>query len=167
LPEYEAYPGLCVSRADYGHSGHVTAPDGLVIENFVHRNRVHEDGWVRVKSIVDPSRAVRALSAHTFLYRDGEPVDENLRRVDQFDRSGLKPVSWERFRINHYPTKSQEEVDRKTAQWRDVGSLRTAPVPRDTSGLQAGLGVEDEVLVSYGAAVREALARRPAAHSER
>jgi hypothetical protein len=168
LPEYEPYPALCVSRAEYGSSGHRTRPEGLVIENFTRRGSVPADGWVRVKSVVDPSRAVRAISSHTFLYRDGDPVDENLRRVDQFDRSGMKPVAWSRFRINHYPTKSEEEFDRKNELWRDVGPLRTAPVPRGTTAIRGGLGVEDDVLASYGSAVRQALARRsPVAHPER
>ena len=163
LPEYEPHPALCVSRAEYGQSEDGTRAEGLVIESVTHRRRVPADGWTRVKSIVDPGRAVRAISSHTFLYRDGEPVDENLRPVDQYDRSGLKPASWSRFRINHYASRSKEELDRKVEMWRDVGSLRSAPVPRGTSGISGGLLVEDDVLASYGSAVRQALARKGSA----
>jgi len=58
LPDYEEYPGLCVSRAEFGTSGHRARPPGLVIENYVHRRRVKPDDWVPVKSVVDPHRAI-------------------------------------------------------------------------------------------------------------
>jgi Glycosyltransferase family 92 len=155
LEPYEQYPGVCVSRAEYGPSGHRVTPDGLVIENYVRRRRVRPDGWAAVKSIVDPARAIRALSAHTFLYSEGRPVDEDRRPVDPLDRHGGKPVAWSRFRVNHYSTKSEEERERKAELWRDVGSLRAAPVAGP-----AKAGFRDDVLAAYGPAVREALGRR-------
>ena len=155
LRPYEEHPGVCVSRAEYGPSGHRAAPDGLVIESYVHRRRVRADGWAAVKSIVDPARTIRAISAHSFLYRDGRPVDEDHRPVGPLDRHGGKPVAWSRFRVNHYSTKSEEERERKAELWRDAGSLRAAPV----SG-PARAWFRDEVLAAYAPAVRQALERR-------
>jgi glycosyl transferase family 92 len=154
LPEYEQYAALCVSRAEFGTSGHRTRPDGLVIENYVHRRPVRPDQQVASKSIVDPRRAVHCLSAHTFVYSEGVPVDEHRRPVDQLDARGLKPVSWSKFRVHHYASRSEEELEQKVEQWQRIGSTRSARAV--TPGR---LGERDETLVSYGPAVREAIER--------
>ena len=120
LREYEEYAAVCVSRAEFGTSGHRTRPDGLVIANFVHRRPVRPDDHVPVKSIVDPRRTVLSRGPHTFDYRQGSAVDENRRPVEQLDWNGLKPVSWSRFRIHHYGSKSEEEAERKAQQWRSA-----------------------------------------------
>lgn len=155
LPDYEEHPGLCVSRAEFGTSGHRTRPAGLVIENYVHRRRVKPDDWVPVKSIVDPRRAALSLGPHTFHYRSGAPVDEEGRPVDQLDARGLKPVSWARFRIHHYWSKSEEELEHKSRQWGNLGAARETPA---VGG--APHGELDETLIGYGPAVRAAIASR-------
>jgi len=146
---------LCVSRAEFGSSGHRTAPEGLVIENYVHRRPVRPDDQVPMKSIVDPSRAIVSLGPHTFLYREGEAVDENRRAVDQLDGRGLKPVTWSRFRIHHYGTRSEEELERKNQHWLSMG--RGRGMRPSTGGPPGEL---DETLAAYGPAVRSALERR-------
>jgi hypothetical protein len=152
LPEYEEYAGVCVSRAEFRTSGHRTRPDGLVIENYVRRRSVRADDHVPVKCIVDPRRAVLSLGPHTFVYEQGSAVDENRRRVEQLDARGLKPVSWSRFRIHHYASKSEEELQRKKQQWQSLGSIRRARVPSAVPP-----GELDETLVAYGPAVRAAI----------
>jgi hypothetical protein len=155
LPAYEKHSGVCVSRAEYGPSGHRVKPQGLVIESYLERLRVRPDGWTSLKSIIDPTRAIRAVSAHTFLCRDGEIVDENERPIDPLERAPGKPVAWSRFRINHYASRSEEEVQRKAELLRDIGYRRRAPV--------SGPGrrwFRDDVLTAYAPAVREAIARR-------
>ena len=121
-----------------------------MIENYVHRRRVRSDEHVATKSIVDPRRALASLGPHTFLYSEGHVVDEDMRPVDQLDGRGLKPVSWARFRIHHYWSKSEEELERKAQQWRSLGSGR---------GMRGGgpPGERDETLAAYGPAVRSAL----------
>jgi hypothetical protein len=155
LPEYEEYSGLCVSRAEFGSSGHRTAPEGLVIENYLHRRRVRPDEQVSMKSIVDPSRVIVSLGAHTFLYREGDVVDENRRAVDQLDGRGLKPVTWSRFRIHHYTSRSEEELERKNRHW--LSMRRARGMPPSSGGPQGEL---DDTLAAYGPAVRSALERR-------
>jgi hypothetical protein len=154
LPAYEEFSGLCVSRAEFGTSGHETRPEGLVIENYVHRRPVRPDQQVPSKSIVDPRRAVLALGSHTFVYAEGGAVDEHRRPVAQLDARGLKPLSWSKFRIHHYWSRSEDELRRKREQWQSIGSARSARVAN------AGpRGDRDETLVKYGPAVREAIAR--------
>jgi hypothetical protein len=154
LREYEDHSGVCVSRADFRSSGHRERPEGLLIENYTHRRPVRPDDHVPVKSIVDPRRTAAALGAHTFVYNEGGAVDELGRPVDQLDSRGLKPVSWSRFRINHYASRSQEETEAKQERWRTLGSSGRARGPAPPAG-----GELDETLVADAPAGREAIKR--------
>jgi hypothetical protein len=142
LREYEAHPGVLVRWQVYGSSGHEAASDEPVIARF---SRRAPSDWIRnrrVKSIVDPARALRPENAHHFAYRDGtlavtetrRPVGlvprprfkKRLRPLYRFLGPALKhfdpyaatditdrTVSVEHLRINHYPVKSREEFLRK------------------------------------------------------
>jgi hypothetical protein len=104
LSDYEEWPGVGVSWAMFSHGGHRTRPSGLVIESYRLRDR--EDTGL-IKSIVDPLRTVRCESAHWFTYEHGLPVDENGWPL----ADGLaKSTSFERLRVNHYASRSQEEL---------------------------------------------------------
>jgi hypothetical protein len=156
LRDYEGFPGVVVSRAEFGPSGHLTKPDGLVIESYVERKPLRPDDQAPYKSIVDAARVTRSLSAHSFVYRDGLPVDEEMRPVDPLKRVTRKPVTWSRLRVHHYFSRSEEERLRKAELWRDIGGARTVP----SAPLHLPRSVRDETLVPYAPAVREALARR-------
>ncbi|HZO60738.1 MAG TPA: glycosyltransferase family 92 protein [Solirubrobacterales bacterium] len=162
MRDYERFPGVVVSRAEFGSSGHVSKPDGLVIENYLERRPLKPDDRLVYKSIVEPGQVARCLTAHSFRYRDGVPVDEEMRPIDPLKNLTRKPPAWERLRIHHYFTKSEEERMRKAELWRDSGPATTvlraprmlpsAPLPRLTE--------RDETLVAHAPAVRAALARR-------
>ena len=173
LRDYERHPGVVVSRAEFGPSGHVTQPDGLVIANYVQRRPLRPDEEAPYKSIIDPSRVARCLTAHSFVYRDGLAVDEDERPVDVRWRTTRKPVAWARLRVHHYWSKSEEERIRKAELWRGVGSSRrvpTAPVggppirhPRLVGSalvVDRTHSVTDESLIGYAPAVGEAVAQR-------
>jgi hypothetical protein len=151
LRDYEEHPGVVVNWQVYGSSGYTAKPDGLVIESFVKRARMQ---WVRnrrIKSIVDPTRAVRPIGPHFFEYADGalavtedhEPVtvisvDPWTRRMRRgisrlplietdpyaIRQSSVKQVSVGRLRLNHYAVRSRHEFEQKTARH---GSSRLAP----------------------------------------
>jgi hypothetical protein len=157
LRDYEQFPGVVVNRAEFGPSGHATKPEGLVIESYVQRRDVRPDQETWFKSIVDPRRVARCLGAHSFIFRDGHPVDEERRRLDMLRYDRRKPVCWSRLRVHHYWSRSEEERLRKATMWQEAGSPRElpqGPVPA------AQHPVTDDSLVRYGPAVREALARR-------
>jgi hypothetical protein len=156
LRDYEDAPGVVVSRAEFGPSGHTTKPAGLVIESYVERVPLRPDDDAPYKSIVTPGSVRRCLSAHSFVFRDGLPVDEDKRPIDPLKRITRKPVAWSRLRVHHYFTRSEEERLRKARLWRDVGGARALP----TKPLPARRTVRDETLVPYAAAVRDALSRR-------
>ena len=155
LPEFEEFPAVGVSRAEFGPSGHVAKPPGLVIENFTMRQAVPPDARGPIKTVLDPARAVRCLGAHNFVYSDGGPVDEHKRPIVDAGRTGVVPISFDRLQVNHYWPKSREELDRKQALWRETGSPRTPYTLREKF-----YPVVDEALAAYAPAVHEALAGR-------
>jgi hypothetical protein len=179
LREYEEHPGIVVNWQVYGSCGHTTSGEGLVIERFVRRARTR---WVRnrrVKSIVDPERAMRAIGPHFFEYADGalavteshEPVRVTERRawtrrlrrslarlpLVQTDPyavrdSSVRRVSVGRVRLNHYAVRSRQEFEQKTARH---DSSRLAPryfAYHDRNE------IHDPALVHYASRVRARLA---------
>jgi hypothetical protein len=107
LAGYEQYPGVCVTRADFGTSGHQSKPPGLVIENYLRRRTYTPGAETHMKSIVDPARVVRCRNAHWFDYADaGSAVDENEQPVAAVLPFTKSPASLSLLRINHYVTKS-------------------------------------------------------------
>jgi hypothetical protein len=161
LAGFEAWPGVCVSRVDYGTSGHRHKPPGLVTESYLHRKH-YETGYKEfVKSIVDPARTLRCVNAHRFLYEDGFAVDENGRPLDDAvpNRSD---VSLSLLRINHYVTKSEEEYREKAAQWAAAGMPRSElqPAEQKPGWLESLEGEYDDAITEHVPALREALARR-------
>jgi hypothetical protein len=163
LRDYEGFPGVVVSRAEFGSSGHVAKPAGLVTESYVERRALAPDDRPVYKSIVEPGKITRCLTAHSFMYREGLPVDEHMRPVDPKRFLTRKPGTWERLRIHHYFSKSEQERLRKARLWRDAGSSTAVvratrmlpPKPTGSTGM-----VPDDILVPRAAAVREALVRR-------
>ncbi|MDE6478057.1 MAG: glycosyltransferase family 92 protein [Alphaproteobacteria bacterium] len=101
---------LIMTWVIYGSSGHVTKPDGLVIENY---KRHSAKSW-GVKSIINPRLAVRQHSAHANEVA-GFTVDENGRRLGHIDQTN-NPPTWHRIRCNHYITKSQAEFRARCAR---------------------------------------------------
>jgi hypothetical protein len=150
LHGYEDFPGVVVRWQVYGSAGHERASAAPVIARFGRRARTD---WIRnrrVKSIVDPARALRPVNPHHFVYRDGAlAVDETrtpvaLKRRSRMSRR-LRPlyrvlgpalrffdpyavtdvsrtsVCVEHLRINHYPVKSREEFLRKARFKKEKG----------------------------------------------
>jgi hypothetical protein len=161
LVDYEHAPGVCVARREFTMSGHRTRPEGLVIESYRRALIPHADRATPFKSIVDPARALECVNSHHFTYRDGAlPVDEAEVAMQPPWRGRAIPL--ERLRVNHYLTKSVEEARRKVeTPWpnsmpRSVGLTRNF---EDWERREPRMTVEDDAIVTYGEAVREALDR--------
>ncbi len=189
LAAFEQHAGVVVNWQVYGSSGLQSRPGGLVIESFTRRARTD---WVRnrrVKSVVDPQRAVRSMGPHFFEYSSGElSVTENQEPVTPVRNSRAKRrlnrglarvpgvhvdpyairessagrVSVSRLRINHYAVRSRQEFAEKLARHTAAGSG-----PGGTSRLQRGYfayhdrnEVNDPILISYAPQVRKQLAQR-------
>lgn len=150
LRRFEQAPGVVVRWQVYGSSGHQGASDEPVIGRFAHRAPTQ---WIRnrrVKSIVDPVRALGPVNPHHFVYAGGaRAVDETGTPVDLVARWRLgkawrrlhrwlgparrhvdpwaatdisrQRVSVEHLRINHYPVKSRAEFERKARKMEGKG----------------------------------------------
>ena len=150
LRRFEHVPGVGVPWAVFGTSGHKARPHGLVIENYTMRaNRPRRP--TQFKSIVDPRRVVRARGPHVFIYQDRA----SFETVPRF-------VTFDELRVNHYWTKSEEELVAKLSKVRaDTGGDPLIPAERALEVTREG--VHDGAILQYAPGVREALAAREAA----
>ncbi len=115
IPEFlyslpSGFAQLIMTWVIYGSGGHVTRPDGLVIENY----KYHSAKSWGVKSIINPRLALCQHSAHANAVA-GFTIDENGRRLGHIDQTN-NPPTWNRIRCNHYITKSQEEYQARCAR---------------------------------------------------
>jgi hypothetical protein len=160
LADFEAWPGVAVSRLNFGTSGHRHKPRGLVIENYLHRESYEScppGHKSLVKSVVDPARTLRCLSVHRFLHESGSTVDEKGRPLD--DSVNASEISLSKLRINHYWMKSEEEFEAKQARWEAANSDRY-PRPRLDPALHEYFeGEYDDEITSHVPALKERLAR--------
>ncbi len=158
LTEYEQWPAVGACRLFFGTSGHVTKPPGLVVESYRRVLTAHVQAHF-VKSIVNPERAERPINPHLFR-TDGDTVDELHRPVSLPAKA--QSFTAERLRINHYWTKSEEELEAKFARLRpDTGE----PYPPGRTRRRMRIRDQensrpDEAILTYLPALREALARR-------
>jgi len=160
LPEYERWPGVGVNWAQFGTSGHRVRPDGLVLESYVRRaDALGYNRWI--KSVVDPRRVRNFCLAHFFVF-NGEPavaVDENHRPI-QAKLSSTEEVSFEKLRVNHYTTKSEQELQRKLSRPRvDNGRPRKMSGSQVERLLRITNAVEDRTIQMHLPALKEALRR--------
>lgn len=133
LAGYRDVPSLFVYWVLFGASGHERRPDGSVLESYTrcldHDAAIADDfdhadvpgkpeyvsGWAQDgKSIVNP-RLVRAYNIHKpkSLWV-GTPLDEN--RQPPRVRGEAKSLSYARLRINHYWSKSVQDLTEKVAR---------------------------------------------------
>jgi glycosyltransferase involved in cell wall biosynthesis len=143
LEPYRDQPAIFVYWVLYGSSGHVSRPEGYVLdaytrcldlesagtEMFDHGQPANGDyvtGWARDgKSIVNPRRVVRMGAHIPRALKSGEVLDENLRPA--LRRGGARVITCDRLRINHYWSKSIEDMKAKA---RKGNVFNHAPPPR-------------------------------------
>ena len=134
LRDYEAFPGVCANWVVFGPNGHDRRPEGLIMDNYT-TTPADKDAFINchVKSIVQPEK-VRSIShSHFALYKGGRyAVDEERNMID--NRNAYKPAAGRAFsdvnhrkvfRINHYITKSIEDLETKVARGYPDGSPNT------------------------------------------
>lgn len=158
LGEYEAHPGLGINIVVFGTSGHVEAPEGPVIENYVRRDNESRN---LVKSIVDPTRTIGCIDPHCFRYMqciwpqiwaEVNAVDERHRELS---RAWTESTSTEKIRLNHYYFKSETEAREKFRQGKADGTGLRAAERLDY--MTRSFTVEDRDIQMYLPSLREAL----------
>lgn len=119
LKDYENYPAVGVNWVVYGPCGHVASPAGLLTENYRYTFKDKNNELnCRIKSIVDPSMVLAVMSPHHCWYKNGKyAVDENKNEIVgeaiYVRNSSMSCTMFNhtsKLRINHYWTKSEEEL---------------------------------------------------------
>ena len=181
LKRYEDHAGVIVNWQCYGTSGRKTRPAGLTIESYTQRARTTWARNRRVKTIVDPSLAIEPEGSHLFKVKPGRAlVTEDFKPVRvirtlkwrrrlrhlvarlpylPFDpystrEPSPKQVSVSDLRINHYVTRSADEV---AGKYKDRNSMRERD-RRTHARYHDRNEVEDPILVSKAGLVREVIA---------
>ena len=103
--------GIGVNWCIFGSAGHITKPEGGVLENYTMRSENDFRANFHIKTICDPMRVFHYGHCHFPTYRRGfYSIDENGGIVRGPFTS---KVSFRLIRINHYFTKSKEEYKAK------------------------------------------------------
>ena len=164
LREYEEFPGIGANWVMFGPNGHDASPAGLVMDNYT---ATFEDsdciGNRHIKSIVQPRKVLTIHHAHYAEYKRGQyAVDEKKQTIDNYsavmERTGraFTPMNHrDVFRINHYCTKSLEDLRRKCARGFPDGAPN-AEFDKVKDAFSASM-VKDAAIAPYADIVRERL----------
>ena len=121
--DFEDFVAVSVNWVAFGSNGHHQPPEGFVIENF------HPLAYLpmntHVKTVVDPSRTIRLRTAHHYKYLPGlTAVTENKTPINA---PVTDTVSINRLRINHYWSKSLDQLLRKISKGAVESHSRKTP----------------------------------------
>jgi len=119
--------GIGINWRVYGTGGHKKRPEGFVIENYMYRLDESRVESAHIKTIANP-RTIQKCHPHHMDYISGFAcLSENGSYITElvfFDGH------CEKLRINHYFTRSEEELYYKTCQ-RGYGYLKDIKVSQD------------------------------------
>jgi len=156
LREYEDLPAVAVHWHMFGSSGHKRRPSGLVIENYTQRSAIPSPAapelLLKWKCIVNPKKVRGVVSPHVFLLHDGRKgaYDEDRYWILKTQHATRASKI---LRLNHYYTKSEEELAAKIAKG-SVGRLSIQGVnPKSFAALRAEAceiaTVKDEAILRF------------------
>jgi hypothetical protein len=122
LRGFEDEVGIGVNWVCFGPSGHDKRPKGLVIENYVQTFKDKDHFFNRhIKSIVNPMQVESINSPHFCRYKGEKlavdekhmPIDGNAKNIPYKSMAFTGSNNVEKLRINHYITKSLEDLREK------------------------------------------------------
>jgi hypothetical protein len=122
LLDFGELSGIAVPWHMFGTSGHVAAPDDLVIASYTQRAPfpppVKGSQLLQYKSVVDPAAVEAVGDGHWFYAHDGGRAAYTERRVRLHGFNDREPAfaSSELLRLNHYFTRSEQEFEGKIAR---------------------------------------------------
>lgn len=160
LRQYEAFPGVCANWITFGPNGHEKRPEGLVMDNYTKALSWESVVNCHVKSIVQPARVACMYHTHYAVYKHGEyavdeekvPVDHTHSYIPVDGRAFTEKNKREIFRINHYVTRSMEDLLEKCSRGcgDQTGNKKIEGYTRMFEGPQ----VEDYTIKPYADMVR-------------
>eukprot|EP01112_Ceratiomyxa_fruticulosa_P001522 TRINITY_DN1170_c0_g1_i1.p1 TRINITY_DN1170_c0_g1~~TRINITY_DN1170_c0_g1_i1.p1 ORF type:complete len:728 (-),score=90.88 TRINITY_DN1170_c0_g1_i1:34-2217(-) len=134
LSDFENFPAVHVRSVIFGSSGHLTKPNGFVIENYLYRAPLMKDNskdvLFNIKSIVHPGRTKLCdlddpvLCSFPFCFEGVNkteeilteehtlyPVNENMKKILIPSPKGLSTI--DRLRVNVYRKSYEEYLSQK------------------------------------------------------
>ena len=125
VPEYldtlpKHFAELVIGWEQYGSSGHIHKPDGLLIENYKHHAL---KSW-GVKSIVNPRLVCEVHNPHIHDIA-GFIIDENGKKLGRIIQTEDRNITTHKIRVNHYVTKSFDEYIARMNQGSATKQLST------------------------------------------
>ena len=169
LTHLEHLPALAVYWRTFGFSGHEKRPTGLVIENFTMRAPFPPEPGVKqyllkFKSVVDPSKVSAVVSPHMVKLENGlvGACTEDGMFVPSDDER-RKRVSNGHLRLNHYYTKSREELEQKLSRGSGAGiplDKKKMIASKRTSLIEMDL-IEDKIIQRFLPELRRRMALYP------
>lgn len=123
LAQFTDQPCICVPWFNFGPNGHEKKPSGPVIENYTLRAvfppTVKQRSLLRYKTILDPTE-VSAAGTHAFHFGRGGAllVNENGERFASYLSDDTRYAVSRNFQLNHYFTRSLEELENKRRKGR-------------------------------------------------
>ena len=162
LKDYEAFPGVGVNWLMYGPNGHKTRPEGLVMDNYT--STIKDYGRpvnCHTKSIVHPKSVLCINNPHYALYKKGryavnerkEPIDNFSSFSEQAGRVFTMVNQRTVFRVNHYSTRSLEDLRIKCERGYADGSANA--VFEEQLRIYRDPQTEDYTIKPYADIVRE------------
>lgn len=117
LDNFANYASLQVNWILFGSSGHLTRPEGLVIENYTQSSPASYKENLHTKAIVQPAKIHYAGSnPHYFVPRPGfRAVGEDFEVIHN---AWSQKHNAQQLQLNHYTTKSLEDFEIKMAKGR-------------------------------------------------
>lgn len=130
LAEFEDVPAISLPWHMFGPSGHDKPPPGLVTENYLERAefppRQDVVSLLNYKTIVDPARVRVAKTHHVALIGDENVMyNDRKQQFNYFDRFNPANASADTLQLNHYFTRSLEEMRLKIEKGRVSKDGRT------------------------------------------
>jgi hypothetical protein len=161
LVEFENEPAVGVYWSLFGTSGLKSKPQGLVIENYTWRMPYLMErpttpkqkrlptkmGSSRFKSIVQPTRVISTIGAHAFR-TDRFPVLAVDGSGNEIRRHKKSFPFVEKFQLNHYFSKSQEELNIRIERY-DVRGLDKSKKKQQMLEVIEDDPIEDTEILKY------------------
>lgn len=125
LKAYEHYPGIGVNWVVFGPGGHMERPSGLVIDNYTETFAdMNKEINLHIKSIVQPMEVFCVRHTHYALYNGRKyAVNEKADVIDNYcavvggaGKAFTECNNRDTFRINHYFTRSLEDLKEKCSR---------------------------------------------------
>lgn len=108
----DSVSAIAMNWAMFGSSGHEARPEGLVIENYVHRADFSFPHNRMLKTIARPRDIQGCRSTHIF-YVTGDYVDMTHKIIDSANDHIEHQPDYSAGRLNHYFTQSREDWQAK------------------------------------------------------